>query len=431
MVNLNNYRFLKSIMKASKYPVFTQKNEPSDAEIISHKLMIKAGIVRQQSAGQYSFLPIGLRILKKIENIIRQEMNAIGSAEILMPSIQPCELWQESGRWDDYGPELLRLSDRHDREYCVGPTFEEVITDLIRKELNSYKQLPINLYQISSKFRDEIRPRFGIMRAREFIMKDAYSFHLDNRCLDEWYEVYREAYNKIFMRLQLEYTMVDADSGNIGGSQSNEFHVIANTGEDDLLIDKDGVGINFEIAKEKYKADDIKKISTENNLSHKKGIEVGHIFKLGDKYSKSMNLSIADSENNNHFLQMGCYGIGVSRIIAAAIEQNYDANGIIWPRSISPFEVVLIEIDGNKNEDVRKYSENIYEMLIHRKIDVILDDRNNKLGNKLNDWELIGVPQFIIVGRSEAQNNEVTYKKRGNESKETLKHDELYNVLRG
>ena len=314
MVNLNNYRFLKSIMKASNYPLFTQKNEPSDAEIISHKLMIKAGLVRQQSSGQYSFMPIGLRILKKIENIIRQEMNAIGSAEILMPSIQPRELWQESGRWDDYGPELLRLHDRHDREYCVGPTFEEVITDLIRKELNSYKQLPINLYQISSKFRDEIRPRFGIMRAREFTMKDAYSFHMNNTCLDEWYEVYREAYNKIFTRLQLEYTMVDADSGNIGGSKSNEFHVIADTGEDDLLIDKDGVGINFEIAKEKFKTDDIEKISSENGLIHKKGIEVGHIFKLGDKYSKSMNLSIADSENNNHFLQMGCYGIGVSRI---------------------------------------------------------------------------------------------------------------------
>ena len=429
MVNLNNYRFLKSIMKASKYPLFTQKNEPSDAEIISHKLMIKAGLVRQQSSGQYSFMPIGLRILKKIENIIRQEMNAIGSAEILMPLIQPRELWQESGRWDDYGPELLRLNDRHDREYCVGPTFEEVITDLIRKELNSYKQLPINLYQISSKFRDEIRPRFGIMRAREFTMKDAYSFHIDDTCLDEWYEVYREAYNKIFTRLQLEYTMVDADSGNIGGSKSNEFHVIADTGEDDLLIDKDGVGINFEIAKEKYKTDDIEKISSENGLIHKKGIEVGHIFKLGDKYSKSMNLSIADSENNNHFIQMGCYGIGVSRIIAAAIEQNYDSNGIIWPKSISPFDVVLIEIDGEKNEDVRKYSESIYEMLINREIDVILDDRNAKLGNKLNDWELVGIPNFIIVGKSESNQNNVTFKRRGESDKNVLSMDDLDEIL--
>ena len=219
-------------MKASNYPLFTQKNDPSDAEIISHKLMLKAGLIRQQSSGQYSFLPIGYRVLKKIENIIREEMNAIGSAEILMPSVQPSELWEESGRWETYGSELLRLKDRHQRDYCLGPTFEEVITDLVRKDLNSYKQLPLNMYQISSKFRDEIRPRFGIMRAREFIMKDAYSFHLDQECLDEWYEKYKKAYNNIFNRLQLEYTMVDADSGNIGGSKSNEFHVIADTGED-------------------------------------------------------------------------------------------------------------------------------------------------------------------------------------------------------
>ena len=260
-------------MKASEYPLFTQKNEPSDAEIISHKLMIKAGLIRQQSSGQYSLLPVGLRVLKKIEAIIRDEMNKIGSAEILMPSIQPSELWQESGRWDDYGPELLRLRDRHDRDYCVGPTFEEVITDLVRKDLNSYKQLPINLYQISSKFRDEIRPRFGIMRAREFIMKDAYSFHLNNSCLDNWYDIYKEAYNKIFRSLQLDYTMVDADSGNIGGSKSNEFHVIANTGEDDLLIDESGVGINFEIAKIKYQTDNIEKIIKDNEFIHKKGLK--------------------------------------------------------------------------------------------------------------------------------------------------------------
>ena len=265
-------------MKASNYPLFTQKNESSDAEIASHKLMIKAGLIRQQSAGQYSFLPIGYRVLKKIENIIRDEMNAIGSAEILMPSVQPSELWQESGRWDSYGLELLRLHDRHDREYCLGPTFEEVITDLVRKDLNSYKQLPINLYQISSKFRDEIRPRFGIMRAREFIMKDSYSFHLNSECLNRWYEVYKKAYNKIFDRLQLEYTMVDADSGNIGGSVSNEFHVLANTGEDDLLIDENGTGVNFEIAKSKYNSNDIDKIMKSNNLILKKGIEVGHII---------------------------------------------------------------------------------------------------------------------------------------------------------
>ena len=416
-------------MKASKYPLFTQKNEPSDAEIVSHKLMLKAGLVRQQSSGQYSFLPIGLRVLNKIEVIIREEMNAIGSAEILMPSIQPSELWQESGRWDDYGPELLRLKDRHDRQYCVGPTFEEVITDLIKKDLNSYKQLPINLYQISSKFRDEIRPRFGVMRSREFIMKDAYSFHLNNECLDRWYEIYKEAYNKIFVRLELEYTMVDADSGNIGGNKSNEFHVVASTGEDDLLVDKDGVGINFEIAQDKYQTNDIQKIIDENHLIHKKGIEVGHIFKLGDKYSQSMNLSVLDAENNNHFLQMGCYGIGVTRIIAAAIEQNHDDNGIMWPESITPFDVVIIEIDGYKNENIRNFSNEVYETLSKLGVDVILDDRNAKLGNKLHDWELIGVPRYIIIGRSETENKQVTYKLRGDTNKEILNLDNVCNIF--
>ena len=415
-------------MKASKYPLFTQKNNPSDAEIISHKLMLKAGLTRQQSSGQYSFLPIGYRVLKKIENIIREEMNAIGSAEILMPSVQPSELWEESGRWETYGLELLRLKDRHQRDYCLGPTFEEVITDLVRKDLNSYKQLPINMYQISSKFRDEIRPRFGIMRAREFIMKDAYSFHLNQECLDEWYENYKKAYNKIFTRLQLEYTMVDADSGNIGGSKSNEFHVIADTGEDDLLIDQDGIGVNYEIAKTKYNSDDIKKIINENNLVHKKGIEVGHIFKLGDKYSKAMNLSIADVESKICNIEMGCYGIGVSRIIAAAIEQNHDDKGIVWPATIAPFKIVIIEIDGHKNESVRLYSSELYEGLSSKGVEVILDDRNSKLGNKLNDWELIGVPNIVIVGKSEAETKSVTFKKRGQDNKNSLSIEDLIKI---
>jgi len=415
-------------MKASKYPLFTQKNNPSDAEIISHKLMLKAGLTRQQSSGQYSFLPIGYRVLKKIENIIREEMNAIGSAEILMPSVQPSELWEESGRWETYGLELLRLKDRHQRDYCLGPTFEEVITDLVRKDLNSYKQLPINMYQISSKFRDEIRPRFGIMRAREFIMKDAYSFHLNQECLDEWYENYKKAYNKIFTRLQLEYTMVDADSGNIGGSKSNEFHVIADTGEDDLLIDQDGIGVNYEIAKIKYKSEDIKQIINENNLVHKKGIEVGHIFKLGDKYSKAMNLSIADVESKICNIEMGCYGIGVSRIIAAAIEQNHDDKGIVWPATIAPFKIVIIEIDGHKNESVRIYSSELYEKLSAKGVEVILDDRNSKLGNKLNDWELIGIPNIAIVGKSEAETKSVTFKKRGQDDKSSLSIENLIKI---
>jgi len=236
-------------MKTSRFPIFTLKNSPSEAEIISHKLMIQAGLVRKLSSGQYSWLPLGYKIVRKVENIIREEMEAIGAAEILMPSVQPAELWQESKRWDQYGPELLRFKDRHDREFCLAPTFEEVITDLIRKNIESYKYLPMNLFQISSKFRDEIRPRFGIIRAREFIMKDAYSFHNDEKCLDQTYENYKRAYKNIFTRLLLDFTIVDADSGNIGGNESHEFHVIAETGEDDLLLDKSMNGINLEIAK--------------------------------------------------------------------------------------------------------------------------------------------------------------------------------------
>ena len=416
-------------MKASAYPLFTQKNDPSDAEIVSHKLMLKAGLIRQQSTGQYSFLPMGYRVLKKIENIIREEMNAIGSAEILMPSVQPSELWQESGRWETYGSELLRLRDRHDRDYCLGPTFEEVITDLVKKDLNSYKQLPLNMYQISSKFRDEIRPRFGIMRAREFIMKDAYSFHIDEKCLDSWYENYKHAYNNIFKKLQLDYTMVDADSGNIGGNKSNEFHVLAETGEDDLLIDDNGIGINFEIAKTKYKSDDIKKIISENSLIHKKGIEVGHIFKLGDKYSKSMGLAIADADLKQNHLQMGCYGIGVSRIIAASIEQNHDDNGIIWPKNLTPFKIVLVEIDGHKNESVKSYSSELYQVIQKSGIEIILDDRNSKLGNKLHDWELMGIPNVVIIGKNEASSNIVTFKQRGSSEKESLNIEQLMSKI--
>ena len=416
-------------MKASKYPLFTQKNEPSDSEVISHKLMIKAGLIRQQSSGQYSFLPIGHRVLKKIENIIRQEMNNIGCSEILMPSVQPSELWEESGRWDSYGKELLRLKDRHDREYCLGPTFEEIITDLVRKDLNSYKQLPINLFQISSKFRDEIRPRFGIMRAREFIMKDAYSFHLNKESLDEWYDIYKNAYRNIFKRLGLEYTVVDADSGNIGGNESNEFHVIADNGEDDLLIDDHGLGINSEIAKSKYNSNDIAEISRENNLIHKKGIEVGHIFKLGDKYSKSMKLSITDASTKSHDLQMGCYGIGVSRIIAAAIEQGHDNKGIIWPSSIAPFKCVIVEIDGHKDQAVRTFANNVYQNLLNANYEVILDDRNIKLGSKLNDWELIGITNIIIVGKSEADANLVTHMNREKLEKNSYPLSDLMKVL--
>jgi prolyl-tRNA synthetase len=412
-------------MKVSTFPIFTLKDAPADAEIISHKLMIQSGMIRKLSSGQYSWLPIGLKVISKIENIIRNELNAIGCREILMPFIQPAELWKESGRWGQYGPELLRFKDRNDRDFCFGPTFEEVITDLIRNEISSYKQLPLNLFQISTKFRDEIRPRFGVMRAREFIMKDAYSFHSNQKCLDETYDIYKLAYTNIFNKLMLDFTIVDADSGNIGGNQSNEFHVIADTGEDDLLLDESLNGMNLEIAKIKYSEDDLNKIIKKSGLIHKKGIEVGHIFKLGKKYSKSMNakITLKDSSITNIF--MGCYGIGVTRIVAAAIEQNHDDSGIIWPQPLSPFQVVLIEIDGAKNEQVRMYSQKIYNELCTSNIDIVYDDRDLKMGSKIKDWELLGIPHMIIIGKKETENNNVIYKSRLSKDKKEFTFDKL------
>ena len=347
-----------------------------------------------------------------------------------MPSVQPAELWQESERWDQYGPELLRFTDRHKRDFCLGPTFEEVITDLIRKDVSSYKQLPINLFQISSKFRDEIRPRFGVMRAREFIMKDAYSFHESQECLDQTYGKYKEAYKKIFKNLMLDFTIVDADSGNIGGNESNEFHVIADTGEDDLLLDSEMNGMNIEIAKKKYHEDNVDALVEKTGLMHKKGIEVGHIFKLGQKYSEKMNAMITTKDSKSVNIFMGCYGIGVTRIVAAAIEQLHDKDGIIWPKSIAPFNSVIIEIDGNKNPSVRNHAQSIYELLNKKNIDIIFDDRDSNLGKKIKDWELIGVPDIIIIGKKESENKIVTYKQRASRSKTEISVEDLYKQLK-
>ena len=399
-------------MKASNFPIFTLKDTPSEAEILSHKLMIKSGIVRKLSSGLYSWLPIGVRIISKIKKIVREEMHNIGCSEISMPLIQPSELWKESERWDQYGPELLRISDRHDREFCFGPTFEEVITDLIRKEVSSYKQLPMNLFQITAKFRDEIRPRFGVMRAREFIMKDAYSFHDSKNCLNKTYEKYKSAYKNIFDRLSLKYTIVEADSGNIGGNESHEFHVLANNGEDDLLISDSNEGMNVEIAKIKYKNNDINKIIKENKLNLIKGIEVGHIFKLDDKYTSKMKAEITLKDSKITNILMGCYGIGITRIAAAAIEQSNDEKGIIWPKSISPFDIAIVQIDASEDQKVKEVSNSIYADLLDKNFDVILDDRNLKLGSKLNDWELIGIPYVIIIGSREIKSNKIILMER-------------------
>jgi len=412
-------------MRVSHFPIFTLKDTPADAEVISHKLMIRSGMIRKLSSGQYSWLPLGLRVIKKIEDIIRKELEKIGCSEILMPSVQPSELWQESGRWEQYGPELLRFTDRHQRDFCLGPTFEEVITDLIRKDVSSYKQLPINLFQISTKFRDEIRPRFGVMRAREFIMKDAYSFHANQESLDEAYEMYKNAYNNIFKNLMLDFTIVDADSGNIGGNESNEFHVIADTGEDDLLLDDQLKGMNIEIAKVKYGEDDLEALIKKTNLTHKKGIEVGHIFKLGQKYSETMKAKVTTKDSKTVDMFMGCYGIGVTRIVAAAIEQLHDNKGIKWPASITPFNTVIIEIDGHKNSNVRTYCESVYESFIEKDIETIYDDRDANLGKKIKDWELIGIPNIVIIGKNESNNKTVIFKKRSSESKSEMDINDL------
>ena len=412
-------------MRVSHFPIFTLKDTPADAEVISHKLMIRSGMIRKLSSGQYSWLPLGLRVIKKIEDIIRKELEKIGCSEILMPSVQPSELWQESGRWEQYGPELLRFTDRHQRDFCLGPTFEEVITDLIRKDVSSYKQLPINLFQISTKFRDEIRPRFGVMRAREFIMKDAYSFHENQESLDEAYEMYKNAYNNIFKNLMLDFTIVDADSGNIGGNESNEFHVIADTGEDDLLLDDQLKGMNIEIAKVKYGEDDLEALIKKTNLTHKKGIEVGHIFKLGQKYSETMKAKVTTKDSKTVDMFMGCYGIGVTRIVAASIEQLHDDKGIKWPASITPFNTVIIEIDGHKNSNVRTYCESVYESFIEKDIETIYDDRDANLGKKIKDWELIGIPNIVIIGKNESNNNTVIFKKRSSESKSEMDINDL------
>ena len=418
-------------MKTSAFPIFTLKNTPSEAEIISHKLMIKSGMIRKLSSGQYTWLPLGYKVITKIEKIIREEMNSIGSVEILMPSVQPAELWQESERWDQYGPELLRFSDRHDRNFCFGPTYEEVITDLIRKDVSSYKQLPINFFQISSKFRDEIRPRFGVMRAREFIMKDAYSFHSNEESLNETYELYKSAYKNIFKRLMLDFTIVDADSGNIGGNESHEFHVIAETGEDDLLLDKSMNGMNLEIAKIKFKENNLDAILNKENLQHVKGIEVGHIFKLGQKYTEKMKTKVSTKDSKTVNIFMGCYGIGVSRIVAAAIEQNNDERGIKWPKSISPFDAMIVEIDGHRDSKVRSFSETIYNNLKKKGIDLLLDDRDLKMGNKLNDFELMGIPYAIIIGSKEAEKSITTIMTRKDSSKTSVSPEDIFKIISG
>ena len=422
-------------MKTSNLLLATQRENPSDAETISHKLMLKAGLIRQVASGVYNWLPLGVKVLRKVENIVRREMENSGAQEILMPMVQPGELWKESGRWQQYGQELLTFEDRHNREFCLGPTHEEVITDLCRNEIRSYKQLPVIFYQIQTKFRDEIRPRFGVMRSREFIMKDAYSFDLSEQQMDDSYQSMRDAYIKIFNSLGLDYRIVKADSGAIGGADSEEFHVLADSGEDLLAFsDKSDYAINAELLIESKSDQDPGSLEGQDSpdgkgkLKLKRGIEVGHIFKLGRKYSESMKLTI-QSENGNIHPEMGCYGIGISRIVAAAIEQSHDDKGIIWSKEISPYTTALVEINPKGEENLKNLCTQIYTSLKERGHEVLWDDRDQSAGVKFSDMELIGIPQMIIIGEKSFRENKVEFKMRGENKIVSLIPDEVLNKI--
>jgi prolyl-tRNA synthetase len=557
-------------MRLSEYPLNTLKEVPAGAEIVSHQLMLRAGLVRQLASGLYTWLPLGVRVLRKVESIVREEMDRAGAQEVLMPMVQPAELWRESERWDAFGPELLRLKDRHQREFCLGPTHEEVITDLARRELKSYKQLPVNWYQIQSKFRDEIRPRFGVMRAREFIMKDAYSFHLDAACLGRTYQRMYEAYARVCSRLGLAFRAVEADTGSIGGSLSHEFHVLADSGEDAIafaeggeyaanvemapalapavprpapgrpaervatpgvrsiaeltdflgvspaqclktlvVLGEDGggvalvirgdhelnavkaaklpgvaaplrmagaeavrattgcepgflgpvglgmkiyadhsalavadfvcgtnqadahlVGVNWGRDLPEPEAADLRNVQSgdpspdgKGRLSVARGIEVGHIFQLGRKYSEAMGAVVLDAHGQERSMVMGCYGIGVTRLVAAAIEQNFDARGIVWPEPIAPFQVALVPMNLHKSEAVRVATEPLYESLLAAGIEVLLDDRDVRPGVKFADLELLGIPHRVVIGERGLADGALEYRSRRAEAAVALPLD--------
>ncbi len=383
-------------MKQSMMFIPTLREVPSDAEIRSHQFLLRAGFIKQVAAGVYTYLPLAKRSLHHIETIIREELNAIDGNELLMPALQPKELWDETGRWSVYGSELMRLTDRNSREFALGPTHEEVITDVVRDYLNSYKKLPLTVYQIQTKFRDEARPRFGLMRGREFIMKDAYSFHANQESLDKTYDKFVQAYTNIFNRCGLKFRMVEADSGQIGGSQSAEFMALAEVGEDTIVYSTTGsFAANIEVADLPVGAPSPDGVGV---VDHAKGIEVGHVFKLGTKYSESMNAVFLDENQKKQPIIMGCYGIGVSRVMMAVIEQNNDENGMIWPKSIAPFDIHVIPVDVKKAEQLDAATK-IYEDLKAVGFEVLLDDRKERAGVKFSDADLIGLPIRVTVGR--------------------------------
>ncbi len=409
-------------MKLSQYFLPTLKENPVDATIVSHQLMIRAGMIRQTASGIYTWLPLGLKVLRKVEKIVKEEMDKAGALEILMPTIQPAELWIESGRYEAYGKEMLRIKDRHDRDILYGPTHEEVVTDIFRKNITSYKDLPKNLYQIHWKFRDEIRPRFGLMRGREFLMKDSYSFDIDDATAKKTYNLMYETYFKIFRAMGLKPMAVRADTGAIGGDLSHEFHLLADTGESAIYYDKkfdelsQSKTFDIEQMQNLYAMADEMHVEANcpipaEQLSSRRGIEVGHIFNFGLKYSKALEASVMGPNSEKIYPNMGSYGIGVSRVVAAAIEANHDEKGIVWPKAIAPFQVILINVRAG-DELCDKVCEEIYTSLKNRGIEVIYDDTKASLGQKFSIADLIGIPTQIVVGPKSAALGMVEVKDR-------------------
>lgn len=385
----------------------TLREAPADAEVISHQLMVRAGMIRKVAAGIYNYLPLGLRVIQKVKTIIREEMNAAGAQEVLLPIVMPKELWIESKRWDVYGKELLRFKDRHEREFCFGPTHEEAITDLVRNEVQSWRQIPISLYQIQTKFRDEIRPRFGLMRGREFLMKDCYSFDRDEESAIKTYWRMYEAYQRIFSRCGLTFVPVEAGTGQIGGTLSHEFHVLAKSGEDEVFV-TDAGDLGYSVDKVPADRKDPK---TGNPLKSYRGIEVGQVFFLGTKYSEAFHAVYLDPDGKEKLIVMGCYGIGVGRTAAASIEQNHDDKGIIWPMTLAPFSVEIVPLGGTATEMGRVALE-IAGKLEAAGIETLVDDREESAGVKFNDADLIGIPIRVVVGKKGLDKGEVEIKER-------------------
>ncbi len=427
-------------MRLSKYFLPLLKETPAEAKIVSHRLMLRAGMVRQLGSGIYSWLPLGLKVLRNIENIVREEMNKAGAVEILMPTMQPAELWQESGRYDDYGKEMLRIVDRHDRNLLFGPTAEEVVTDIFRNNVKSYKDLPLNLYNIQWKFRDEIRPRFGVMRGREFLMKDAYSFDMDKEGAKKSYQIMYEAYLNTFKRLGLTAIPVRADNGAIGGDLSHEFQILAETGESEVhydvafedLMKQDEVDIAklqslYAAADEKHDPENCP--VAKENLRSKRGVEVGHIFNFGTKYTKAMNVTVLSKEGQPVYPDMGSYGIGVSRLVGAIIESSHDDAGIIWPDGVAPFKVGLINIrSGDAACD--KACDELYVKLTNAGIDVLYDDTADSAGKKFAAMDLIGLPWQLAIGPRGVAEGVVEVKNRRNGEKQNVGFDAVVDLVK-